>query len=379
MADKKDVLDYLRNQQKAAEIEAKMNGVNVWVLLGAIGVVGWQLISVPATKLWSDYELIARTLVATTALYMLSPLAAKSSGERDDLRYSGTNFSEVESPFLMLLMSVLVFLPPAALWLLAGKSVGAIVLSLVGLTFITFSSISILKPLFPQSQTAERFPNPEFGLTRRGNVMTELISGALFIVAFIEQILHTGGMRSSVSIDEIKPIMLLGVLYLLVLITITRKRQNYSIAWTYELETDVVLEIISPEVAIRKIENRRLGHRLQDVVDRFFDDLDQRFTEVDSKLTECNEKISAAKEVPEQYPAERAARVNAASEGLANRIDALAADCAEFREYLTKVEHKSGTRRRVVLAPILASLKVQHKLYEERVRKTRLQLSRLLT
>ena len=32
MADKKEIFDYLRNRQKAAEIEAKVNGVNLWVL-----------------------------------------------------------------------------------------------------------------------------------------------------------------------------------------------------------------------------------------------------------------------------------------------------------------------------------------------------------
>ncbi len=379
MADRKEVLDYLRNQQKAAEIEAKMNGVNVWVLLGAIGVVGWQMISVPAAKFWNDYELVARTLVAAAALYMLAPLTRKSSSGRDELRYSQSNFSEVDSPFLILLISTLIFLPPAALWLLTGKSVGTIVLSLFGLCFIILSLISILKPLFPQSQTIGRFPKPEFGMTRRADMVNDLVIGVLFIVTFVEQIVHIASTQGDASIDESKPIMLLGVLYLLMLIAITRKRNNHSIAWTYELETDVVLGVISPEVAIRRIENRRLGHRLQDVVDRFFDDLDQRFTEVDSKLAECIEKITAAKEVPEQYPAERAARVKAASDDLASGIDALAADCKEFRDYLAKLEQKSGGGRKALLAPVLTSLKVRHKLYEERARKMKIQLGRLLT
>lgn len=378
MADGKEVLDYLRNQQKAAEIESKMNGVNVWVLAGAIGVVGWQLISTPAAKLWSENDLIARTLVAATALYMLSALAGRSSSTRDDIRYSRPDFSEVESPFLMLLISMLIFLPPAALWLLVGKSIGVIILSFLGLLSIIFSLSSILKPLFRQSQTMERFPKPEFGLTKRDDAIAELVMGALLIVPIIEQILYIRNMQSGVSV-EIKPTILLGVLYLLALITIARTHKNYSIAWTYELETDIVLGIISPEVAVRKIENRRLGHRLQDVVDRFFDDLDRRFSEVDSNLTECNEKINAAKEVPAHYPAERAARLNAASDGLADMIDALAADCSEFREYLEKLEQKSGKGRKAILEPILASLKVRHKLYEQRARNTRLELSRLLS
>ena len=294
MADKEDVLGYLRNLQKAAEIEAKMNGVNVWVLLGAMAVVGWQLTSTPAAKLWSDYELVARTLVGAVTLHILSLLIGGSSGERDELRYSRANFSEMDSPFLDLLMGVLIFLPPVALWLLAGKSVGAVVLSLLGVMYIVSSVISILKPLFPVSQKMERFPKPEFGLTRRADVTRYLLFGALFVTAIIEQIAHFRGIQGGVSIEEVRPMVLLAALYLLVLITVFRKMKNNGIAWTYELETDIVLGVTPPEVAIRKIENRRLGPRLQDIVDRFFDDLDQRFAELDTMLVECTEKINAA-------------------------------------------------------------------------------------
>lgn len=379
MADRKEVLDYLRNQQKAAEIEAKMNGVNVWVLLGAIAVVGWQLTSVPTAKLWSDYELMARTLVAVVSLHMLSWMVRRSGGEHDELRYSRSNFSEMESPFLVLLQGMLILLPPVALWLLAGKSVGVLILGFFGLAAIVISSLEILKPLFPTSQKKDRFPKPEFGLTKRADVAGDLAFGAMFLVALVEQIAHLKDMQGSVSIEDAKPMMLLAVLYLLLLITVGRKKQNDSIAWTYELETDLVLGAISPEVAIRRIENRRLGPRLQDVVDRFFDDLDQRFTELDSKLMECTEKINAAKEVPVQYPAERAARVKAASDEVGSRMDALASDCKVFREYLSKLEQKQSGGRKAVLAPVLASLNARHEAYDERVRAARLQLKQLLT
>jgi hypothetical protein len=379
MADRKEVLDYLRNQQKAAEIEAKMNGVNVWVLLGAIAVVAWQLTSVPSARLWNDQELTARTLVSALALHMLSSFFGRSSGERDELRYSRTNLSEMESPFLVLLQGVLIFLPPAALWVLTGKGVGVVVLSFLGLLFIVLSAIAVLKPLFSVSQERGRFPKPEFGLTKRANVAGTLVFGVLFLVALGEQINHFLSVQSGMPIDEAKAIVLLAVLYLLALITVGRKQQNDSIAWTYDMETDLILGTITPEVAIRKIENRRLGPRLQDVVDRFLDDLDQRFAEVDSKLLECTEKINAAKEVPEQYPAERAARLKSASEDVATRIDSLAADCKEFRDYLAKLEQNPGGGRKSVLAPILTSLKARHDAYDERVRTARLQLKRLLS
>lgn len=379
VADRKEVFDYLRNQQKAAEIEAKMNGVNVWVLLGAIAVVAWQLTSVPASRVWSDPELTARALVSALALHLLSLLIKSSSSDRDELRYSRTSLSEMESPFLELLKGVLISLPSIALWLLAGKGVGVIIFSMIGLIFIVFSLISILRPLIALSQERDRFPKPDFGLTKRADVASDLIFGALFLVGLGEQIAHFLGMQSDISIDEAKAMMLLAVLYLLVLITVDRKKRNDRIAWTYDLETDLTLGAITPEVAIRKIENRRLGPRLQDVVDTFFDDLDQRFADVDSKLLECTEKINSAKEVPEQYPAERAARLKAASEDVTTRIDSLAADCNEFRDYVAKLERRPSGGRKSVLAPVLVGLKARHQAYDERVRTARLQLKGLLS
>lgn len=378
MADKKEVLDYLRNQQKAAEIEAKIDGVNVWVLLGAIAVVGWQLTSVSVARLWSEYELTARILVAAVALHMLSLQLTRSDSERDELRYSRTNFSEMDAPLLMLLKGVLLFLPPVALWVIAGRSVGVIALSFFGLVFVLVSVIAILNPLFPKSQKKDRLPKPEFGLTKRADTATNLGFGALFLWALVEQIAHFAAIGDRISIDDAKPLMLLAVLFLLMLITVNRKRKNDSIAWTYELETDLVLETISPEVAIRKIENRRLGPRLQDVVDSFFDDLDQRFAEVDSKLTECVEKIGAANAVPKQYPAERAARLKGASDDVVSRIDMLVADCREFREYLAKLEQKPSSGRRAVLPPVLASLKARHEVYVKRAQTAKDKLTQLL-
>ena len=276
-------------------------------------------------------------------------------------------------------MGMLVFLPPVALWVFDGKSAGAIILALFGLIFIALSSISILKALFPESRKGEKFPKPEFGPTRRSAAARDLTFGTLFLFAFVEQIDHLTGIWRGISIDEAKTMLLLAILYLLFLITVARKQQNDGVAWTYELETDMVLGAISPEVAIRKIENRRLGPRLQDVMDRFFDDLDQRFAEVDSKLEECTERIRAAMEVPEQYPAERAARINLASMDVAGRIDKLTADCNEFRDYLVRLEQKHEDGRKAVPVLVLASLKARHEIYDELALGAKRQLKTLIT
>jgi hypothetical protein len=378
MADKKEVLDYLRNQQKAAEIEAKINGVNIWVLFGAMAVVGWQLTGSAAGGLWNDYELFLRTLVASIGLHMLSWLIRRSNADHDELRYSRTNFVEMDSPFLVLLEGVLLVLPPVGLILVAGKSIGAIGLSLLGLALIAFSTASLLKPLFPTLPSKEKFPKPEFGLTRRADLISDLFSGALFFVAIAEQIGYVRAIQGGVSLEDARQMGLLAALYLLILIAVDRRRQNDSIAWTYEMETDLVLDAISPEVAVRRIENRRLGPRLQDVVNRFFDDLDQRFSALDSMLSESKEKVCTAKQIPEQYPAERAARMKEASETVGAQIDGLTKDCEEFRSYIKKLEQKLSGGRRAVLVPVLASLKTRYESYDDRARAAKLELKQLL-
>lgn len=374
MADKKEVLDYLRNQQKAAEIEAKMNGVNVWVLLGAIAVVSWQLTASPATKLWNDQELVLRTLVAVVALTMLSWLIRRSDQHGEDLRYSTSNFVDIESPYLVLLKGILILTPPVGLIVMTGKSLGAIALAFMGFSFVAVSITAILGPIFRVKSVREKFPKPVFGISRRAQVGFELLFGLLFLAAIAEQIAYLGKIHGGISMEEVRQMVLLAVLYLLIIITVGRRLQNDSIAWTYEMETDLVIGAVSPEVAVRRIENRRLGPRLQDVVDRFFDELDKRFDALSLMLEECSDKIASAKQVPEEYPAERASRVQEASAQVAKHIADLSADCKEFKIHLSKLELKLIGNSQLVLS----SLASRHKSYEDRAREAKSKLDRLL-
>lgn len=373
MADKKEVLDYLRNQQKAAEIEAKMNGVNIWVLLGAIAVVSWQLTAGSVARFWNDPELVFRSLVGVVALHMLSWLIKRSGQQGDDLRYSTSNFVDIESPYLVLLKGALLLTPPVGLILVAGKSAGTLALALLGLAFVAVSIVAILKPLLPLGPAKERFPKPEFGISRRANVLFDLLFGALFLVAIGEQVAFFAAFKGGLSMDDARQMVLLGVLYLLIIIVVGRRLQNDSIAWTYEMETDLIVGATSPEVAIRRIENRRLGPRLQDVVDRFFDELDVRFSALDSMLEECASKVDSAKQVPEEYPAERASRLQEASARVTKQIAEISADCKEFRAYRAKLESKLKGNGQSVLA----SLEAKHEVYEDRARQARIELERI--
>lgn len=378
MADKKEVLDYLRNQQKAVEIEAKVNGVNLWVLFGAIAVVVLQLISSVESALWGKYELVLRALAAAEGVYMLSWSLQTSTSSRDEIRYARRVTDEMDSPFLVLAQGVLLLLPPAALLLLVGKSFSTITLALMGLILVAMSVESIVRQVIAYSPKKEKFPKVHFGLTRRGDVIWNLVFGAVVLVAIAEQVVSFRSLPGGLSVDDAKQLTLLATLYLLVCLAIQRKLKSDSIAWTYELETELVLGSVTPEVAIRRIEHRRLGPRLQDVMDRFFDDLDLRFGALDSVLVECKEKLEAARKVPEEYPAERIARIKEASEKVSAQIDGLVSDCSDFKDYLTKLEVKNTGTRKTALAPVLASLRGRHNSYDDRARTAKMDMKRLL-
>ena len=378
MPEKRDVLDYLRNQQKAAEIEAKVNGINLWVLLGAMAVVGWQLMSSFGGDLWQKHELVLRTLLAAEALFLLSWLAKNSGSVGEEIRYSRSGMDEMESPFLVLLQGLLLLIPPLMFIVVVGKTFGSIALCLMGVAFVGFSARSILRSAFSVPVKQEKFPKPDFGLTKRADVIGDLVFGAIFVVSIVEQGAFLQSAMSGLSADDAKQLVLMGALYLLVGFAVRRKLHSDSTAWTYELETEVVLEAVTPDVAIRRIEHRRLGPRLQDVMDRFFDDLDRRFAVLDTRVEDCRQKLLAAKEVPDQYPAERAARVKEATDSVSSDIESLVSDCGEFRTYLSRLEEKRKGGRMAVLAPVLTSLKSRHESYDERARSAKLEMRRML-
>lgn len=374
MTDRKEVFDYLRNRQKAAEIEAKVNGINLWVLIGAIAVVSWQLLASIGSSLWDHSELVIRAILCAEALYMFRLLGNNSRRARGEIRYSQWRFTDIESPFLRLFEGALYLLPPLIAWRFLGLGWSVITLGLFGLIFFGFSVAAISSHLFNIDAVGEKFPKPDFGLTTRADILSDLFFGAAFALSILEQGRFAWEHQETFTMELAKQVALLSALYLLIVVTVQRKLQSNGIAWTYELETEVLLGSVSVEVAIRRIEHRGLGPRLQDVMDRFFDDLDRRFVELNTLFSECSQKLESVKDVPLQYGAERAARVQGATQMVSAHIAGLAHDCAEFGRYLEKLDQKNVGALKATLAPHLLSLKARHESYLERLQEAKAKL-----
>jgi hypothetical protein len=370
MADKKEVVDYLRNRQKAAEIEAKVNGINLWVLLGAIGLVCWQLSELLNSSIWAKHEIVLRVLLCSQTAYLFFSFCSPSRGTRDELRFSTWHFS-TSGPLLMLVEGVILVLPAAMFFVFVEKASSALVLLAFGVIYVAFTLQTIVEQVRGE-KAAERFPRSPFGSSSSRQAAAELVFGGVFLIVFASQAWALLN-RPPVPVLEFKTFALVGVLYMLSHIAIARKRHSGAIQWTYDLETDLIVGAQSPEEALRHIEHRALGPRFQDIVESFFEGLDQKFDEFDNSLDSGLGKLKDELiNIPSQYAVERSARVKSATEKPNSLLAHCDSEIAEFTKYLNGLLARRGSDKRV--AQVIGSLVEKKKTYIDRLKASRRQL-----
>jgi hypothetical protein len=377
MADRKEIFDYLRNQQKAAEIEAKVNGVNLWVLAGAIAIVGWNLILGYTDDFFDNPQLLLSILLCAEAFYLLTWLGRNSGRISQEIRYSVWEPSDDNSPFLTMIQGVIFLFPPVLHMIYSKPTISSTILGLFGAVPVWIAIIAISARIYQFRKSSEKFPKPEFRSNPRGEMLAELFLGALMFVVIFEQIKYISTLGIIVNSDALKQFTLIAAAYILALIIIRRKLHSKGIDWTYELEIDLLLENVSTEVAARRIEHRALGPKIQDVMDRFFDDIDCKIVELNRLLSEGREKIKSVKEIPTQYPAERAARIREATEAADKIINDLNLEFREFDSYLKKLGERRSKRDMVLLGPHLTGLTSRKENYKDRLNNAASELRKL--
>lgn len=390
MVEKKEVLDYLRNKQKAIEIEAKVNGINLWVLLGAISVVSWNLLGSLHSDAWTQRETISRALLCEIAFLFIIFIASQNSETRDEIRYAISKPADLESPFLLILLGVFLA-SPSALYFISVKPgpidsffefgspfISALTIGLFGIVAIPVGVICLISRIFAGETKYEGLLEPSFVSTRRESATHTLFIVSCLLAALIDQASKLHGQFLSLSPDEARVVAQIVALHLLAIITITRLATSQEINWTYEMETDLVLGTISPDVAIKRIENKALGPRLQDVMNKFLEQLDEKLSSIDTQLSELKTQFQSIEATPREATIKRAKQIQEAIETPIKQIDSAEKDCEDLEKYLKKLAAKQSNTSRPGLSKILPSLDTQHAVYKARVITAREQLDKLV-
>jgi hypothetical protein len=87
---------------------------------------------------------------------------------------------------------------------------------------------------------------------------------------------------------EVRNLLLLATLYPLLCLALEKRLGAAMLTWTYDLETLLVLDNITVNDAIRRIEDRRLGPRVEDVLQRFLKHLEAKFNVLNEELVELS-------------------------------------------------------------------------------------------
>lgn len=365
MAEKKEILDYLRNRQKAAEIDAKVNGINLWVLLGALVLVMWHLLGSADSPVWLHQEILLRTIAAALAGYLFVEACASRFRRVEHIRFTSWRVTDMDTPFLDILQGLVVIVPPALLWAWYRDWTG-IVTAIFGFISLVSGIAATARLIRGENPEGEQFPEPDFVANQRAQAVGAALLTIALAAVLAYQVMAIEQSLPKPPSESAKVLGAVAVFYVLCLLSLRRRKFGESTRWTYELETDLLLDAVSTDVALRRIEHRALGPRLQDIMDKFFDGLDKKLAEIERVRSECMAKLDEVAQVPKEYEAERDARAKAATAPMNDLLEAIDRDFKEFALYLKRLEEKLKAGAGSAFAAHVVGLRARHAAYVSR-------------
>lgn len=370
---KKDVIDYLRNRQKAAEIESKVNGINVWTLAGAIALTLWQLLDIFEIRSWASPEIPLRVFMTTQALYLLVMFTSSTARRPNDLRFVATS-PEMHSPVLPVLAALLLIIPPATYIWKVGSSFCSIFLLIVFILFLLFELTEYIGKFFEDSKGKTNFPKPRFSNSFQTDKWMGLTFSLLLTYSVLDQGVTIVRISESTDLALVKNVLLAIVAYWLVFLVLMRQHRNTVNSWTYQLETEIILGLVSSKSALRRIEHRSLGPRLSEVMNDFFDGLDEKLDRLSKAIEDFKNEAQSINSIPIEYQHERATRIKQNSASASNELDRLLLDHEEYVDYVNKmIERHRILRPKVSMT--LQQINLRHKEYFLRTKKLRAEFS----
>jgi hypothetical protein len=333
IASRKEIFDYLRNVQKETEIKARLSGINIWVLYGALSFVCWTLLEPSAPGLsrlvWNWALYICQILVCFSLLLMNSNVRTND----DDFRFQPGRLASMSPLSHQWCMKFLwIAAPFIAFGILRGFSLSSILIPLLMFGFIILE-------LFIRTDSDDL--TIMFNRTRKIRFLVILVDMIL-----LGSTLWDGADLWSNSLNvlnraEIKVAASLVAIYYLISLLIERGLADKSDAWTYELEKKLLLGLCSPTEALTTIENHSLGARLMTVVERKRLDLTASADEVKKLLQGAIPKVEEIAQISSDYVFERTAQFTALSTPIRQAITHNEASLSKFDAFKSKLAAKN--------------------------------------
>lgn len=365
--DKKEVFDYLRNQQKAAEIDSKVNGVNVWVLAGAIGLITWQLITTFDLRVVTEFSAVISAVFCVYLLYVLAAICSPDPSRFGVVRYSRVSVFGTEPSMLHAIQGLILIAPPALSFLVVERNFATIFIALPGTLILLLSVLSFGGAVLNYEPKNKRFPRPIMQSGRRSSAIITLITTAFIVWLLIRQIQLLTSHSPSIDLMFGKNLILIAALYLLMVFVVERQRLAHALKWSYDLETALLTDEVTPEVAVRRIENRELGRSLSEVMDRFFNEMDEHLADVDRARQSLNEQAESIKAIPREFQIERTSRIEKLALPAKEALKRASEGHKEFTEYLKQLEGRQLAVSKEKSALVLQALVARERANKDRI------------
>ncbi|OIJ43468.1 hypothetical protein [Massilia timonae] len=353
---RKEIFDYLRNVQKETEIRARLSGINIWVIFGAMGVIVWALLD-PTKSILSEKVFLWATVICQIFIVTINlGVAVRVQGSRSDLRFLPAWMASRTDLALFWATLYAIFSAPfivcGVLW---GFTVGTAVFSLV-------MSLLILSELFGKADHEDA--NRLFGKSKSSKIFAV---GFFFVILFsivYDNVLLWTDPDNWLSRLEVKTVFLIVALYFLLLLLNQRKLADNLDAWTYELEKKIILGLCTNEEALRAIENQQLGARLISVIEKKKSSLVSKGVQLEKELESMRLAISNIEKISREYMHERRAQHAAATKAVENSLSELEGEFKNLESFSKKLRNRNIVLKEASIDQLLIEVQTDLESYK---------------
>lgn len=326
---RKEILEHIRNIQKAEEISAKRSGINIWVLWGALWFVVWKLLEIKLrlnepTVLDISLSLI---LVSQSFYLMVSPTPQEAADTKP--RFINLNiFGLSETPYLTLLLEVWGIAPAIAFWVIIGAS-------FLSVLFGVYHILSLTTLLGSALLMNKKFSKLFFNHYPRA---LGAIIDFLFFVGCITGVIHIVHLAANLDVFAWQSCVLLLTFFWLIRLLIASHQESFGVTWTYRTERDLLLGIINNSDALQRIEQRYLGKTLSEELDLYWREVEEIQSKVSVLLDDFDKLIKEYNIKQKISSNEPDAQYLRFDNSIQNELNKLGNIQNEFADYLRRLQ-----------------------------------------